>query len=250
MTARVEMGHLLLLAGTAEARALASRLSEIPGLKVTASLAGVTSEPAPIAAETRRGGFGGAAGLAEYLRTHAIAAVIDATHPFAARMATNAALACTATAIPRLRLIRPPWEPVGDWHDFPDLTAAAAALPAHAHALLTTGRKETAPFAARTDLTCLLRVIEPLTDLPPHIAQLTARPPFALDDELALMRTHAITHLVSKNAGGAGRAKLDAAARLAIPILMVARSAPPPGPLAATVAEAVAWATETVGIGA
>jgi precorrin-6A/cobalt-precorrin-6A reductase len=242
--------HLLLLAGTAEARTLAERLSDLPNLKVTASLAGVTSAPAPIAAETRRGGFGGAAGLAEYLRTRAIAAVIDATHPFAAQMATNAALACTATATPRLRLIRPEWQPIGDWREFPDLAAAAAALPAHAHALLTYGRKDIAPFAARADLTCLLRLIEPVQNLPPHITQLTARPPFALDDELALMRTHAITHLVSKNAGGPGRAKLDAAVQLALPILMVERPAPPPGPLAASVAEAVAWATETVGIGA
>jgi precorrin-6A/cobalt-precorrin-6A reductase len=242
--------HLLLLAGTAEARTLAERLSGLPDLKLTASLAGVTSAPAPIAAQTRRGGFGGAAGLAEYLRTRAIAAVIDATHPFAAQMATNAALACTATATPRLRLIRPAWPPIGDWREFPDLAAAAAALPAHAHALLTSGRKDIAPFAARSDLTCLLRVIEPVQNLPPHITQLTARPPFALDDELALMRTHAITHLVSKNAGGPGRAKLDAAARLALPILMVARPAPPPGPLAASVAEAVAWALDTVGIGA
>ncbi len=242
--------HLLLLAGTAEARTLAERLSDHPNLKVTASLAGVTSAPAPIAAETRRGGFGGAAGLAEYLRNHAIAAVIDATHPFAAQMATNAALACTATATPRLRLIRPAWQPIGDWREFPDLAAAAAALPAHAHALLTSGRKDIAPFAARADLTCLLRVIEPVQNLPPHITQLTARPPFAFDDELALMRTHAITHLVSKNAGGPGRAKLDAAVQLALPILMVERPAPPPGPLAASVAEAVAWATETVGIGA
>jgi precorrin-6A/cobalt-precorrin-6A reductase len=250
MIAQGVTGHILLLAGTAEARALAERLGEIPGLKVTASLAGVTSSPAPIAADTRRGGFGGAAGLAEYLRVHAIAAVIDATHPFAARMATNAALACTTTATPRLRLIRPAWQPIGDWRDFPDLTAAAAALPAHAHALLTTGRKETAPFAARPGLRCLLRVIEPVRNLPPHITQLTARPPFTLDDELALMRDRAITHLVSKNAGGPGRAKLDAAARLALPILMVARPAPPPGPLAASVAEAVAWALDTVGIGA
>ena len=242
--------HILLLAGTAEARALAQRLSGLPNLTVTASLAGVTSDPAPIAAQTRRGGFGGAVGLAEYLRTHTIAAVIDATHPFAAQMATNAALACTATATPRLRLIRPEWQPIGDWREFPDLAAAAAALPANAHALLTSGRKEIAPFAARADLTCLLRVIEPVQNLPPHITQLTARPPFALDDELALMRTHAITHLVSKNAGGPGRAKLDAAVRLALPILMVERPAPPPGPLAASVAEAVAWATETVGIGA
>ena len=241
--------HILLLAGTAEARALAERLSDVPGLKVTASLAGVTSAPAPIAAGTRRGGFGGAAGLADYLRTNAIAAVIDATHPFAAQMATNAALACTATATPRLRLIRPAWQPVGDWRDFPDVAAAAAALPAHAHALLTSGRKEIAPFAARPDLTCILRVIEPVQNLPPHIAQLTARPPFGLDDELALMRAHAITHLVSKNAGGTGRAKLDAAARLALPILMVERPAPPPGPRAASVAEAVAWALDSVGIG-
>ncbi len=242
--------HLLLLAGTAEARTLAERLSDLPNLKVTASLAGVTSAPAPIAAETRRGGFGGAAGLAEYLRNHAIAAVIDATHPFAAQMATNATLACTATATPRLRLIRPVWPPIGEWREFPDLAAAAAALPAHAHALLTSGRKDIAPFAARADLTCLLRVIEPVRNLPPHITQLTARPPFALDYELALMRTHAFTHLVSKNAGGAGRAKLDAAAQLAIPILMVERPVPPPGPLATSIAEAVAWALDTVGIGA
>ncbi|MHA1528709.1 MAG: cobalt-precorrin-6A reductase [Alphaproteobacteria bacterium] len=244
------IARLLLLAGTAEARILAERLSAIPNLKVTASLAGVTADPAPIAAETRRGGFGGAAGLAAYLRTNAITAVIDATHPFAAQMATNAALACTATAIPRLRLIRPPWQPVGDWRELPDLAAAAAALPAGAIALLTTGAKQTAPFAERPDLRCLLRVIEPVQNLPPHITQLTARPPFALDDELALMRDHAITHLVSKNAGGAGRAKLDAAARLAIPIFMVARPAPPPGPLATSVAAAVAWAVDTVAIGA
>jgi precorrin-6A/cobalt-precorrin-6A reductase len=242
--------RLLLLAGTAEARVLAERLSGTPGLTITASLAGVTSDPAPIAAETRRGGFGGAAGLADYLATHAIAAVIDATHPFAAQVAANTALACTATATPRLRLIRPPWQPEGDWRIVPDLAAAAAALPARAHALLTTGRKEIAPFAARTDLACLLRSIEPVADLPPHITQLTARPPFMLDADLALMRGRAITHLVSKNAGGPGRAKIDAATRLGLPILMVERPAPPPGPTVETIEAAVAWIRQTVGIGA
>ena len=241
--------QILLLAGTAEARILANRLSNIPGLTVTASLAGVTSNPAPIAVETRRGGFGGAAGLTDYLTANAIDAVIDATHPFAAQMATNAALACAATATPRLRLIRPCWEPVGDWRTVPDLASAAAALPARAHALLTTGRKEIAPFTARTCVTCLLRTIEPVAGLPPHIAQVTARPPFSLDTELTLMRTHAITHLVSKNAGGPGRAKLDAATQLVIPIVMIERPAPPPGPTADTVEAAVAWIRETVAIG-
>lgn len=243
MTAR-----LLLLAGTAEARTLAERLRGVPGLTVIASLAGVTSNPAAIAAETRRGGFGGVAGLTDYLASNAIAAVIDATHPFAARMAGNAARACTAAAIPRLRLTRPPWEPCGDWRGFPDIAAAAAALPPGAHALLTTGRKETAPFAARTDIRCLLRSIEPVPGLPAHIAQLTVRPPFALDSELDLMRRNAITHLVSKNAGGPGRAKLDAAAQLAIPVFMVQRPPPPPGPAAETVDAAVAWVRGTVAI--
>lgn len=241
MSARV-----LLLAGTAEARALAERLRDARGIRLTASLAGVTADPAPIAAETRRGGFGGAEGLAGYLRAEAVAAVIDATHPFSARMAGNAARACAATGTPRLRLIRPPWAPVGDWRRLPDLAAAAAALPPGAHALLTTGRKQTAPFAARHDVRFLLRVIEPVTGLPAQIDQLAARPPFTLESELALMQDRRITHLVSKNSGGAGRAKLDAAAQLGLPILMVERPAPPPGPQAATVDAALAWLRETV----
>lgn len=244
MTARI-----LILAGTAEARALAGALAALPGLRVTASLAGVTSAPESIPAETRIGGFGGPDGLAAWLRAHRVAAVIDATHPFAARIAANAAAACAATGTPRLKLLRPPWEPIGDWHGFPDLAAAAAALPAGARPLITTGRKETDPFAARPDLTCLLRVIEPVPDLPAHISQIVARPPFGLEAELALMRRHAVTHLVAKNAGGAGRAKLVAAARLRLPIIMVERPTPPPGPCAATVAEAVAWIRETVAIG-
>ena len=242
--------HILLLAGTAEARALAQRLSETPGLAVTASLAGVTADPAPICVETRRGGFGGSAGLAEYLTSNRVTAVIDATHPFAARMAANAATACAATATPRLRLIRPAWDPVGDWRGFPDLAAATAALPPRARVLVTTGRKETAPLVERGDLACLLRSIEPVPGLPPHMAQVTARPPFSLDDEVALMRRHRITHLVSKNSGGPGRAKLDAAAQLGIPLLMIERPAPPPGPVAGSVEAAVAWLHEIAGIGA
>jgi precorrin-6A/cobalt-precorrin-6A reductase len=238
--------HVLLLAGTAEARALAERLRTVPGLAVTASLAGVTADPAPIAAETRRGGFGGAGGVALYLTANAVAAVIDATHPFAAQMAANAAAACAATGTPRLKLLRPPWEPLPNWREVPDIAAAAAALPPGARALLTTGRKETAPFAARADVRFLLRVIEPAAGLPPHIRQIAARPPFTLAQELSLMRAESVTHLVSKNAGGPGRAKLDAAAALGIPVLMAARPAPPPGPLAATVDDAVAWVTETV----
>lgn len=238
--------HILLLAGTAEARALAGRLASLPGLAVIASLAGATRDPAPIAAETRTGGFGGAGGLAHYLREHRIAALVDATHPFAAQMAANAAEACAATGTPRLKLLRPEWAPEPDWQVVPDLAQAAAALPAGGRVLLTSGRKEIAPFAARRDVQFLLRAIEPVDGLPPHIRQITARPPFSLAEETALMRSESVSHLVAKNAGGAGRAKLDAARRLGIPVLMAARPAPPPGPMAVSVDEAVAWASETV----
>lgn len=238
--------HVLILAGTAEARALAEDLAARPGLRVTASLAGATASPAPIAAATRIGGFGGAEGLAAWLRGQGVAALIDATHPFAARIAANAATACARTGTPRLKLLRPAWEPVGDWRAVPDLAAAAAALPPAARPVLTTGRKDLAPFVARADLTCLLRVIEPVDGLPGHIVQIVARPPFPLDAELALMRAHAATHLVAKNAGGAGRAKLEAAAQLGLPLLVVERPPPPPGTLACDVAGALAWLRDTV----
>lgn len=233
--------HVLILAGTAEARELAEEAARLPGLRVTASLAGVTSAPVPIAVPTRTGGFGGAEGLAAWLREHRIAAVIDATHPFAERMAANAAAGCDRAGVPKLKLLRPAWEPVGDWHALPGLAAAAAALPPGGRPLLTTGRKDLGPFLARPDLSCLLRVIEPVPDLPAHIEQVVARPPYGLDAELALMRGQSVTHLVVKNAGGAGQAKLEAAARLGVPILVVERPDPPPGPRAASVGEAVSW---------
>ena len=245
MTARV-----LLLAGTAEARALASALAEMSDIEVTASLAGVTGDPAPIAGQVRSGGFGGAAGLLNYLKTERVVALVDATHPFAAQMSMNATLACAAAAIPRLRLVRAAWEPVGDWREVADIAAASDSLPGGARALITTGRKELVPFAARIDVTGVVRFIEPVAGLPGHLTQIIARPPFSLEAELALMRDERITHLVSKNAGGTGRAKLDAAAQLGLPIVMVARPDEDLSDAVHTVEDAVAWVRECVAAGA
>jgi len=242
--------HVLLLAGTGEARELAERLAVMPGIELTASLSGVTAKPAPLAGRVRRGGFGGREALAKFLVEKAVTAVVDATHPFATRISANAAAACAATSVPRLRLLRLPWAPEPNWRRVATLAEAAAALPPGAVALLTTGRKETAPFAERTDVSFLVRVIEPLEDLPPHIEQIVARPPFSVDSELALMRDRAVTHLVAKNSGGPGRARLDAAMRLDLPVLMVDRPILPPGPTVASPAQAVAWVARTVADGA
>jgi len=48
----------------------------------------------------RIGGFGGADGLADFLRAQNIDAVIDATHPYAPRISANAVVACARARTP------------------------------------------------------------------------------------------------------------------------------------------------------
>lgn len=84
---------VLVLGGTGEGRALAAELVR-RGIPVISSLAGRVSSPRLPEGEVRIGGFGGAAGLAEFISTERISAVVDATHPFAARITANAAAAC------------------------------------------------------------------------------------------------------------------------------------------------------------
>lgn len=223
--------RVLILAGTAEARALAALLAGEPGLAVTAALAGRTEAPATHAVPVRRGGFGGAAGLAAHLRAERVEILVDATHPFAARMGAQAAEAAAATGCALLRLERPGWRPgPGDrWQTVPDLAAAAAALPGGAHAFLATGPGGLAPFLERRDLALTLRAVAPPEPMPPHpaLGVVTGLPPDDPEAEAALFRRLGVTHLVAKNAGGPAAAKLAAARALALPVVMVARPSRP-----------------------
>lgn len=144
------MRHILILGGTTEARRLAAELAADPALRVTSSLAGRVAEPRLPAGEVRVGGFGGAAGLADWLRSQHVHTLIDATHPFAQAISRNAAEAAAAVHIPLLALRRPSWVPVpGDrWHPVGSLAEAAEVLPTLGRrALLTTGRLGLAAFA-------------------------------------------------------------------------------------------------------
>ena len=97
--------RLLLLGGTGEARALAARLH--PRVDLISSLAGRVPDPALPVGPVRVGGFGGAAGLRNWLGDNGIGAVVDATHPFAATITANAAAACAELGLPHLVLYRP-----------------------------------------------------------------------------------------------------------------------------------------------
>jgi len=241
--------RVLVLGGTTEAAELVRRLAaaDRPPLDVTMSLAGRTSMLPDLPGGMRVGGFGGVDGLRRHLDDTAVDAVVDATHPFAARMPWHAEAACTAAGRPRLRLLRPAWtpEPADRWHPVADLEAAADALRAIGarRAFLTTGRQELAPFARMDGTWFLVRSIEaPAADELPPGEVVLARGPFDVEDEQALMAQHRIDAVVTKNSGAAAtHAKLVAARRLGLPVVMVDRPPTPLDPLATTVAAAVAW---------
>ncbi|MEW2075214.1 cobalt-precorrin-6A reductase [Streptomyces sp. NPDC013433] len=226
--------HVLVLGGTTEARALAAELSARPGTRVTTSLAGRVTRPGAVAGELRVGGFGGAEGLADWLREQRVDAVVDATHPFAETITANAARAAAATGLPLVVLRRPGWRsgPGDHWHPVPSLAAAAGLLPRLGHRiLLTTGRLGLAAFAHLTEPHFVVRSVEPPEPpMPPHTHVLLARGPFTVAGETALLREHRVDVLVTKDSGGAATAaKLTAARDLALPVVVVRRPPLPDG---------------------
>ncbi|MDI2125769.1 cobalt-precorrin-6A reductase [Yinghuangia seranimata] len=243
---------VLILGGTADARALAARLADaLPDARIVSSLAGRTSNPVLPRGETRIGGFGGAAGLATWLAAERVTAVVDATHPFAARISANAVTACGEADVPLLRLQRPGWtpEPGDDWRHVGSATAAAALLPeVGRRVFLTTGRMETEPYAHLDDLWFLLRSVEaPTGPVPRHCELLLARGPFDVADEIALMRRHEVDVIVTKDSGGTlTAAKLRAARALRIPVVMIDRPEVTADQQVAAVADAVEWTQRIV----
>ena len=243
---------VLLLAGTTEATQLADLLVEVHHVDVLNSLAGVTTAPVRRAGRTRVGGFGGAEGLADHLRTQPIDAIIDATHPFAAAMPFHVAAAAEATSTPSCRLLRPPWTPTTEdcWIEVPDLPSAAAALGSlgAGRVMLTVGRQSTWAFAD-LDAWFLVRAIEAPEVVPQRHRLHLARGPFDVRSERALLREHRIEAVVTKNAGGSStEAKLTAARELGIPVVMVARPVQPEVTVVPGVDQAVAWLDGTVGL--
>jgi precorrin-6A/cobalt-precorrin-6A reductase len=236
----MKVKRILILGGTGEARALATRLNG-EGYDVIMSLAGVTKEPLLPEGRIRRGGFGGVDGLAKFLREEAIACLIDATHPFAAQMSGHALEAAREAGVPMLRLERPAWQAdAGDrWTNVASVELALLALPPGARAFVTIGRKEIAAFLARDDIGGIARMIEPPSSpVPRNWTVMLQRPPFTEAAEFETLSRQGITHVVAKNAGGSDTfAKIVAARRMRIPVVMIARPGKPEVPCFASVNE-------------
>lgn len=253
---KIEKRRLLILGGTGEAASLARAAVERFGarLHVITSLAGRTQQPAKLAGETRIGGFGGAAALANYLREHAVDLVIDATHPFAAKISASARAACEDANVPRLVLARSPWRPQpGDrWIEAADAAAAAKLFPAlGTRVFLTLGRRDLAAFAGINGCWFLIRLVESPKEPLPLRAQdfelIVARGPFLPEEERALMLRHGIDVVVAKASGGAGtEAKLIAARELNWPMVLLRRPQTEPGQVVEKIGEALQWVEQSL----
>ncbi|MEM9473999.1 MAG: cobalt-precorrin-6A reductase [Pseudomonadota bacterium] len=220
--------NLLILGGTTEATQLVRAL-HAAGVDGTISLAGRVERPLRQPLPQRIGGFGGVAGLVDYLRDARITHVIDATHPFAAQMSRNAIAACAEIDLPLVAFTRAPWSPVaGDsWTEVPDTAAAVAALDRPRETvLLAVGRQTLPDFAPNPQHRYILRLVDPPAVPPPYPDHhvIVSRGPFTETGDSALIVAHGVTLVVSKNSGGqAAYAKIAAARRHGLPVLMIAR---------------------------
>jgi precorrin-6A/cobalt-precorrin-6A reductase len=245
----------LILGGTGDANQLADQIVRAK-IDAVYSYAGRTQIPLGHDVPTRIGGFGGATGLADFIRDAEITHVIDATHPFAAEMSRHAVEACASTRTPLIALERAPWAQVpGDrWIKVRDLDEALAALPeARAHVFLAIGRQHIAPFAAKPQHVYTLRFVDaPGETLPfPDAEVIVSRGPFTREGDLELMRARHIEWLVARNSGGDGaRAKIDAARELGLPVIMIARPLFPDRPRVESVDEVMAWLGHEARLGA
>lgn len=238
--------NVLLLGGTTEASALAGLLAK-QGVPATLSYAGRTEMPRSQPIAVRIGGFGGVAGLVDYLRAHRVTHLIDATHPFAATMSAHAVAAAREARVPLLALTRPPWEPAaGDrWTHVADIVEAVAQLAGSPRrVMLALGRMHVEAFAARPQHHYLLRFVDAPHEPPalPRHSLVVDRGPFTAEGDERLMRNHATDVVVCKNAGGSGaQAKLIAARRLGLEVLMIERPPVPPRREAHDPQEVLAW---------
>ena len=177
----------------------------------------------------RIGGFGGIEGLMAYLRDHEVSHLVDSTHPFAAQMSANAVAAARLAGVPYIALTRPPWEAVaGDrWQRVASIDAAVDALGGSARrVMLALGRMHVDTFAAQPQHHYLLRFVDAFAIPPrlPHHSIVVDRGPFSADSDAHMMQDHGIDLIVSKNSGGTGaEAKLVAARRLGLPVILIDR---------------------------
>ena len=216
------MKRILLLGGVTEALAIARTL----GPEHIYSLAGVGRVPTDLTCQVRVGGYGGYEGLAQFVRDERISLILDVTHPYAAQISHNAALAAKVCGVPCWALRRPAWQPQAsdDWREVSDWAELIEALKPFKRPLFTLGRE---PLQHLDEIPAeqfwTLRAL----DVYPgneRCEVIGARGPFLIEDERALFERRGIDVLISKNSGStATEPKLEVARERGVPVLVLKR---------------------------
>ncbi|MGC5699772.1 cobalt-precorrin-6A reductase [Pseudomonas sp. NFXW11] len=216
------MTRILLLGGVTEALAIARTL----GPQHIYSLAGIGRVPSDLACQVRVGGYGGAEGLAAFIREQRIGLLLDATHPYAARISANAAQAAQISGVPCWALRRPAWQPQpgDDWREIADWAQLVQALQPFKRPLFTLGRE---PLQHLDEIPAeQFWTLRALDSYPgnPRCEVIGARGPFLIEDERALFERRQIDVLISKNSGSsATEPKLEVARERGVPVLILKR---------------------------
>lgn len=216
------MKRILLLGGVTEALAIARTL----GPQHIYSLAGIGRVPTDLACRVRVGGYGGAEGLAQFVRAEHISLILDATHPYAAQISANAAQAAQMCNIPCWALRRPAWQPQpgDDWREVRDWAGLIEALQPFQRPLFTLGRE---PLQHLDEIPAgQFWTLRALDTYPGNerCEVIGARGPFLLADERALFERRQIDVLISKNSGSsATEPKLEVARERGVPVLILQR---------------------------
>lgn len=240
-----EPKRILLLGGTEEAVRLNQSLASLKHIKLFTSLAGRTSTPKQLSGDVVTGGFGGAEGLAGFVKDMSIDTVLDASHPFAGKMTGTAIKVCKESDIQYLRLERPAWQKMsGDnWIEVKSIAASVPKQEGYSRIFLTIGRQELSAFSGCRNKFFLVRSIEAIDFTPTdcETVHIRDRGPFDTQEEIELLNQHRIDLLVSKNSGGSlTYPKIEAARHLGLPVLMVNRPQLPTCPSVSTVEEILA----------
>ncbi len=229
---------ILVLAGTRDGRKLAAELVEA-GFSVIASVVSdygrelindrqITVHSGPLDRQQ----------LVCLIRDRNIAAVVDASHPYAQNVSCNAIEACRLTAVKYLRYERPAvaLPAYAGLHPVPDYpTAAKTAAGLGRIVFLTTGSRHLQLFKSEPQLTGHRLIARVLPD--PAVMQacieagfnpgdiIALQGPFSHELNVALFREYHAEVIVTKNSGSLGGSdtKITAAIELGLPIVIIDR---------------------------
>ena len=229
---------VLIIGGSAEARALAMRLKGDAVVMLPAPERAAQSWPVPVAPnlltrETLMARLG-----------YGVRVLVDASHPCDREASQIAHDAARAREIPLMRIERPEWRATRRDHwSFPRNEDAAARLVAPGErVLLATGRQSLPRLRGLARATVYARQISEHDDrFPlPRGRFLKGRAPFSVAEEVALLKRLRIDWIILRNAGGTGGwPKLEAARRLGVQVAMLPRPVLPPARVVRDVSSAL-----------